>query len=228
MISGYKDLSLIDYPGLIAPVVFVGGCNFRCPFCHNADLVLHPTHSEDYSVDKILAQIKTAKSLADGVVITGGEPTLWPGLKDFIRQVRAMDLKIKLDTNGSFPNVLANFIQQKLIDYVAMDIKTSINRYHEATGVKANTEAVQKSITILSGSNIPHEFRTTCVPTLVTKGDIFSICRMLGKGEKLTLQNFRPDNTLNPAYASIKPYTIDAMNEFLEIATSEGLIAKII
>jgi pyruvate formate lyase activating enzyme len=228
MISGYKDLSLIDYPGLIAPVVFVGGCNFRCPFCHNADLVLHPTYSEDYSVDKILAQIKTAKSLADGVVITGGEPTLWPELKYFIRQVRAMDLKIKLDTNGSFPNVLANFIQQKLIDYVAMDIKTSINRYHEAAGVKANTEAVQKSITILSGSNIPHEFRTTCVPTLVTKDDIFSICRMLGKGEKLTLQNFRPDNTLNPAYASIKPYTIDAMNEFLEIATSEGLIAKII
>jgi len=115
MIGGYKDLSLIDYPGLIAPVVFIRGCNFRCPFCQNTELVLPPFHTQTYSVESIIKRIVNAKSLADGVVVTGGEPTLWPKLEDFLRHIRKTGMKIKLDTNGSQPHVIKQLIEQGLV-----------------------------------------------------------------------------------------------------------------
>ena len=228
MIAGYKDISLIDYPGLIAPVVFVGGCNFRCPFCHNADLVLNPAENEEFSIDNVLNRIENSKALAGGVVITGGEPTLWQGLEGFIHQIRNMNLKVKLDTNGSQPDTLEHLITQGLLDYVAMDIKTSLPRYPEASGIEINTLSIQKSIEVLINSGIPREFRTTCVPSLVSQEDVFSICQMLGQGEKYTLQYFQPVNTIDPAYSQIKPYPPEEMEKLLSIVTVHGLTGKII
>jgi pyruvate formate lyase activating enzyme len=228
MIGGYKDLSLIDYPGLIAPVVFIRGCNFRCPFCQNTELVLPPFHTQTYSVESIIKRIENAKSLADGVVVTGGEPTLWPELEDFLRRLRKTGMKIKLDTNGSQPHVIKQFIEQGLVDYTAMDIKTSIGRYKEATGINVDTSAIQESITILKNSGIPYEFRTTCVPALVGETEIVSICQLLGPGESLVLQNFRPERTLDPAFSLIKPYSPDEMENLLDVASTQGLTVKII
>jgi pyruvate formate lyase activating enzyme len=228
MIGGYKDLSLIDYPGLIAPVVFIRGCNFRCPFCQNTELVLPPFHTQTYSVESIIKRIENAKSLADGVVVTGGEPTLWPELEDFLRRLRKTGMKIKLDTNGSQPHVIKQFIEQGLVDYTAMDIKTTIGRYKEATGINVDTSAIQESITILKNSGIPYEFRTTCVPALVGETEIVSICQLLGPGESLVLQNFRPERTLDPAFSLIKPYSPDEMENLLDVASTQGLAVKII
>jgi pyruvate formate lyase activating enzyme len=228
MIGGYKDLSLIDYPGLIAPVVFIRGCNFRCPFCQNTELVLPPFHTQTYSVESIIKRIVNAKSLADGVVVTGGEPTLWPKLEDFLRHIRKTGMKIKLDTNGSQPHVIKQLIEQGLVDYTAMDIKTSICRYKEATGIDVDTSAIRESITILKNSGIPYEFRTTCVPALVGETEIVSICQLLGPGENLVLQNFRPEQTLDPAFSLIKPYSPDEMENLLDAASAKGLAVKII
>lgn len=228
MICGYKSLSLIDYPGQIAPVVFVGGCNFRCPFCHNADLVLCPSSTEEYSEENVLTRIENAKSLAGGVVITGGEPTLWEGLESFIHRLRQLGLKVKLDTNGSLPHVLEHLIEEGMLDYIAMDIKTSIARYSEATGVCIDVSAIQKSISIIKNAQVPHEFRTTCVPSLVEENDIHAICQMLGQTEKLTLQYFQPAHTIDPVYSQVQPYTPEVMERLLSIVTIHGLNGKVI
>ncbi|MDD2251542.1 MAG: anaerobic ribonucleoside-triphosphate reductase activating protein [Dehalococcoidales bacterium] len=228
MICGFKSLSLIDYPGQIAPVVFVGGCNFRCPFCHNADLVLHPSPTKEFSEENVLMRIESAKSLADGVVITGGEPTLWGGLESFIRRIRKLGLKVKLDTNGSLPPVLEHLIEEGLLDYIAMDIKTSIARYSEAAGVSVDVSAILKSVSIIKNAHVPHEFRTTCVPGLVEEDDIHAICQMLGQNEKLTLQYFQPDHTIDQSYSQVKPYPPEVMERLLSIITIHGLAGKVI
>jgi len=228
MICGYKDLSLIDYPGLMAPVVFLGGCNFRCPFCYNRHLALEPEKMARFTVEETLERIKDARPLAAGVVITGGEPTLWSGLKDFIIRLKALGFKVKLDTNGSLPEVLAELLDQKLLDYIAMDIKSPLENYSQAAGVEVDTARISQSIELIKSSGVEHQFRTTCVPGCIDESAVESICSLLGKGEHYNLQNFQPVNTIDPQYMRVQPFPADRMERFRLICRRAGLETKVI
>ncbi|MBN1369618.1 MAG: anaerobic ribonucleoside-triphosphate reductase activating protein [Dehalococcoidaceae bacterium] len=228
MIRGYKDISLIDYPGLLAPVVFLGGCNFQCPFCHNRDLVLKPQNKTPFTEEDILTRIEDARVLADGVVITGGEPTLWSGLEDFIIRLKAMGLKVKLDTNGSLPAILEDLTHKNLLDYIAMDIKSPLEDYNRAAGVCVNAGSIVKSIDLIQSSGLNHEFRTTCVPGFIDEQAIQSICSLLAEGERYTLQNFKPVNTIDPRCMEIRPFSSEEMEGFRIKCCAAGLNAKVI
>lgn len=188
-ISGLQKLSLLDFPGSTSCIIFTQGCNFNCPYCHNSELIdVMGEGALDY--EEVLNFLKLRKNLLDGVVITGGEPTIQKDLKDFIKIVRSLGYKIKLDTNGSTPKVLKDLLDEKLLDYVAMDIKTVFNDYEKITNVDGCAMNVKKSIALLKASGIPHEFRTTIIKNRISIKDIISICEYIGPNEKLFLQNF--------------------------------------
>ena len=189
-IAGLRKLTLLDFPGRVACVVFTNGCNFRCPFCHNASLVVPKGGHEEITEEEFFAFLKKREGILDGVVITGGEPTLAHGLYDFIMSVKQAGYPVKLDTNGSFPDKLKPLLEDKLLDYVAMDIKTVPENYERVAGVKVDMEALRESIDAIQKSGIPHEFRTTVVKGLHTAEDIVSVAKMLGADEKYYLQGF--------------------------------------
>jgi len=221
-IKGFIKTSLVDWDGKITSVIFLPNCNFRCPFCHNKELVLNPNGFENIPIERIDSFLLENKDFIDGVVITGGEPTLHRNLPELCRHFKEMGLSVKLDTNGSNPEMLKHLIDQKLIDYVAMDIKaplSDVKKYCNSTGIKdVNIENIKKSIDILKKSDIDFEFRTTVVPTLHTTEDIVEISRFVGQESKLILQNFIPKNTLNDEFTKIKPYETEELKEMAEIA----------
>lgn len=183
-ISGIQKLTLLDFPGKLACTVFTSGCNFRCPFCHNASLVL-PGMSEHIDESEVFSFLKKREGILEGVCITGGEPCLQSDLESFIEKVKALGFSVKLDTNGSFPEKLSALLEKGLLDYVAMDIKTSPERYAEVTGVtnKSFFENVKKSVELLKECGIPHEFRTTTAKELQKAEDFLKIGQWL-RGEK--------------------------------------------
>ena len=163
-------MTLLDYPGKVACTVFLSGCNFRCPFCHNAGLVLSPCAQDLIPEERFFAFLQKRKGILDGVCITGGEPCLQPDLADFIRRIREGGFAVKLDTNGSFPDVLQVLLQQGLLDYVAMDVKNAPARYAETCGVPGFDPApVERSVRLLQQSGVPFELRTTVVAGLHTQ-----------------------------------------------------------
>jgi pyruvate formate lyase activating enzyme len=232
-IGGLQKTTLIDFPGQIAATVFLVGCNFRCPWCYSSELVLpekikkQPLISQKYFFDFL----KERKNLLGGVVICGGEPTLRRDLPSFIKKIKKMGFLVKLDTNGSNPDLLKKLIKQKLVDYIAMDIKgplvsqgseTALGRiiggsknqkYNQLTGVKVDLNKIKKSIEIIKNSGLDYEFRTTFVPFLLTKEDILQIAREISPAKKYFLQNFLPEKTNNPALAKIKAYHRDYLLE---------------
>jgi len=194
-ISGWIKQSLMDYPGKIAAVVFTQGCNFRCPYCHNPELI--PLAPGSFPEELILQHLAKNRFLLDGIVITGGEPTLQKDLCGFIEQVKAMDLAVKLDTNGTHPQLLNDLISKKLIDYVAMDIKSSFEplRYGLAVGIQIPPgllERVKTSVRVIIESGIDHEFRTTVCQELVRPADICSVIDGLKGCRHYYLQQYRP------------------------------------
>jgi pyruvate formate lyase activating enzyme len=188
-IQGMQKLTLLDYPSKVACTFFAPGCNFRCPFCHNAGIVLEPA-TEGIKQADALSFLKKRKGVLDGVCISGGEPTLQPGLKDFIRCVKDMDLDVKLDTNGSFPAILENLISEGLVDYIAMDIKSSPENYDRVTGTTVDMNAIRRSADLLMRGELPFEFRTTLVRELHSIRDIEEIGQWLCGNEKYFLQTF--------------------------------------
>jgi pyruvate formate lyase activating enzyme len=228
MICGFQDLSLIDYPGHIAPVVFIGGCNFRCPFCQNKDLVINPGASGTIEPGQALQRIKGGLPLADGVVISGGEPTLWLGLEDFISGIKDEGFKVKIDTNGSHPEVIKSLVDKGLIDFIAMDIKASPSLYSKAAGVDVNLKIITSSIDLIKTARIGYEFRTTCVPGLISAADMPVIARMLGEGQPYTLQPYIPDRALDLQYQGITPFNSQKMKALLSAAISSGLKARLL
>lgn len=178
-IQGYQKMSLLDFPGKIACTVFTGGCNLRCPFCHNAGLVLTPTKSQGME-NEVLGYVSKRKNLLDGVCITGGEPLLQPDLAEFIGKIKALGLSVKLDTNGSMPGRLRAILATGAIDYVAMDIKSAPAHYSRAVGMEVDTAPYLESIRILQESGIPHEFRTTAVKGIHEKEDFAEIAALVG------------------------------------------------
>ena len=190
-ISGFQKLTLLDFPQHVAATVFTGGCNLRCPFCHNALLVTELGEAEEYSEDEVLSYLKKRAGILDGVCITGGEPLLQPDIAEFIKRVRELGLAIKLDTNGTYPEKLRELIGEGLIDYVAMDIKNSRKRYAETTGTdRINVEDIDKSIRILLSGSVDYEFRTTVVRELHEAEDIEKIAEWISGAKRYFLQNF--------------------------------------
>ena len=189
-ISGFQKLTLLDYPGKIACIIFTQGCNFKCTFCQNSDLI----KNKDESIIKeqeILDYLEKRKKVIDGIVISGGEPTIQKDLKGFCKKVKDLNLLVKLDTNGSNPSVIKDLIDNHLIDYVAMDIKNIFNEYKIITDVKnINTDNIKKSIKLLQSSPIDYEFRTTIMKNYHDLTKIKKICKYLGKDTKYFLQNF--------------------------------------
>ncbi|MBE6698125.1 MAG: anaerobic ribonucleoside-triphosphate reductase activating protein [Ruminococcaceae bacterium] len=172
-IQGFQKLTLLDYPDHMACTVFTGGCNMRCPFCHNASLVLRPGENPAFFEEEIYAFLKKRQGVLDGVAITGGEPLLQHGLEDFILRVRELGFAVKLDTNGSYPDRLSALIDKGLLDYIAMDIKNSREKYAQTVGVPHfDTAPIEQSIALLRSSGVPFEFRTTVVRELHSALDI--------------------------------------------------------
>lgn len=191
-IGGLQQLTLLDYPGKTACTVFLNGCNFRCPFCHNWGLVGAETGVQNYiSEDSLFEFLKSRVGKLDGVVISGGEPTIHDGLDEFIGRIRELGYLIKLDTNGTNPEMLNDLLDCGLLDYVAMDIKTGNGGYARVAGVKhADLEAIKASIYILRNSGVDHEFRTTVVDELHKPIDFELIGRMIAGAEKYYIQAF--------------------------------------
>ncbi len=204
-IGGYVPVSLCDYPCRVAAVVFTQGCNFRCPFCHNGHLLSDAPAAEATPWDEhdVLARLAERSSRLGGVVISGGEPTLQPDLAAFIRRVRDLGLAVKLDTNGSRPQVLADLIADRLLDYVAMDIKAPWARYTRLTRVPRMAVAVRRSVRILSASGVPHEFRTTRVEPLLSADDCAALTGQLPPRSPHKWQVFRPEYALDPALRGV-------------------------
>ena len=188
-VQGYQKLTLLDFPGRTACTVFTGGCNLRCPFCHNAGLVRTPL-AEPNLTDEVLAYLAKRKGILDGVCVTGGEPLLQPDLEDFLRQMKEMGYAVKLDTNGMLPQRLAGVLATNLVDYVAMDIKSSPDGYPAATGTDADVSAVTDSLSILRQSGIPYELRTTAVRGIHTEADFDAIGRWIGDVPAYFIQRF--------------------------------------
>ena len=216
-IQGFNKLTLLDYPGLTACTVFTGGCDLRCPFCHNSPLVLDPRGSEGYTVDEVLEHLKKRKGILDGIAVSGGEPLLQPDLEDFLRKIRDIgDYKIKLDTNGTHPERLANIISEGLCDKVAMDIKNSPEKYAQTVGVRNfDVELIRASLSFIMLSGIDYELRTTLVRELHDADSMRGIAEFIRGAKAYYLQNFVDSGAL------LDPETHGAdeseMKEFLEI-----------
>lgn len=190
-IYGLQKLTLLDYPGLVACTIFTGGCNFRCPFCHNSSLVTGLKQNTPIPITEIEHFLERRSKVLDGVCVSGGEPLLQPDLADFLSYVKALGYHIKLDTNGSYPARLEALLQAGLLDYIAMDVKNDLPHYAETAGLSlVDIGAIQSSIQLIRESGLAHEFRTTIVKGLHTPERIANISRMLGPEEGYFLQSF--------------------------------------
>ena len=213
-IGGLQKLTLVDYPGKIVATVFLIGCNFKCGFCHNPELIDSRSNSI-ISEKEFFDFLKQRKGLLDGVCITGGEPTLSSGLLDFVKKIKGLGFLVKLDTNGSNPEILKELINS--LDYIAMDIKTSSEKYDKAVNVKVNLDNINKSIDLIKNSNVDYEFRTTVIPGLVDKNDFVDIGEWLKGVKKFVLQQFRNKKVLDKKFEKIRPYSDEDFYKFKKI-----------
>jgi pyruvate formate lyase activating enzyme len=200
-IGGYQKLTLIDYPGKLATTVFTVGCSFRCPFCHNPELVLGGRQSGSDVLEKeFLNFLKKRQDKLEGVCITGGEPTIQPDLVDFIRKIKKLGFLVKLDTNGTRPDVLKKLLDLKLLDFIAMDIKNQLKNYDKTTGgALVDKDRIKLSVDLIRNSKLPYEFRTTVVPGIHTEKDFIAIAEWIGGAENYYLQEYRELKILDPA-----------------------------
>jgi pyruvate formate lyase activating enzyme len=218
-IKGLIKTSIVDFPGKVAIVVFTGGCNFRCPYCHNVDLVLRPESLPDIAVGEVFRLLAERQGFVDGVVITGGEPTLQSDLADFVRELKSLGLAIKLDTNGYRPQSIQLLLQERLLDYVAMDVKGVPEKYPLVAGRRIEIERIENSIQLILASEIEYEFRTTAVPGMVTVQDVESIARSIAGARRYVLQQFRSSSsTLSPQIAKMEPYPVTVLEEMADAA----------
>jgi pyruvate formate lyase activating enzyme len=202
-IGGLQKHSLIDFPGRVSCVLFTSGCNFACPYCHNPQLTGFPGHpTPDFGVDDFLSFLDARRSLLDGVVISGGEPTLHADLPELCRRVKERGLALKLDTNGSRPSMIKRLVAEGLVDYLAMDIKTEPERYGDGIAPLIEPAALLESLRAVMASGIDYEFRTTCVRPLVGPETVAAIARLIEGSRLYALQSFRSDRLLQPDYFS--------------------------
>ena len=197
LICGFQKMTLLDFPGHVACTLFTGGCNLRCPFCHNALLVTEVDDVEEYSEDYILSYLKKRQGILDGVAITGGEPLIQKDIRAFILKVRALGYPVKLDTNGTRPELLKELVSEGLVDYVAVDIKNSKERYAETAGMPAlDLSPIEETVSFLLRGTVPYEFRTTVVREYHTIEDIGKIGQWIRGADRYFLQKFVDSGSL--------------------------------
>lgn len=228
-IHGFQKLTLLDFPEKTAATIFTGGCNLRCPFCHNGDLVLDPSSVGEIPMEEVLEALSKRRGFLDGVCITGGEPLLNSDIADFIKKIKDMGFLVKLDTNGTLPERLHELLLSGLLDYVAMDIKNSKNSYAKTVGLeKFDISGVEKSVTLLRTSGVMHEFRTTLVRELHTVEDMREIGQWLKGEERYFLQAFKlSDNVLDKTLTGFEKDELEAMllavKEYIPNAKLRGI-----
>ncbi len=218
-IKGFIETSFSDWPGKVVAVLFLPSCNFRCLYCHNHDLILRPERYPNFPLGKILESLRERKGWIDGVCLTGGEPTLHSWLPSLIRDLRSaagltpsgVSLGIKLDTNGTRPEILQDLIGAGLLDYVAMDLKgpLQLNRYAAITGIPLDGEGlarIAESVQILLAGTVDHEFRTTLVPTLIEEEEVYALAHRVRGARRYTLQRFNPKEALDERLRSVRPF----------------------
>jgi len=225
LIGGLHKLSLIDYPGKLSAVIFTRGCNFRCPYCHNPELI-ESNGGDIIEEDKILSFLDERKGKLDGVVVTGGEPTLQSEIVEFLERIKRLGFFVKLDTNGSYPERIKEIIDRKLLDYIAMDIKAPLYKYNRTTLTSIDTERIVESIHLIMNSGIDYEFRTTVVRSLLSRDDFPKIGEMIKSAKLFVLQEFRPTKTLDPDFLKETSYTKRELEE-ISISLKE-LVSKVI
>jgi len=222
-IKGFIDISLVDWDGKVSSVIFLLGCNMRCPFCYNTTLVLRPQKMPTVSFEEIEDYLKRNRSWIDGVVITGGEPTIHQDLPNLCEKLKKLGFKVKVDTNGTHPSMIRELIHKRLVDYVAMDLKAPLNqeKYSKVCGTNTKNllEKIEETIDILLGGDVEYEFRTTVVPTLHEKKDVEEICYRIGGCRKYVIQNFKSGvETISPKFKNLKPSSERKMKTFLKTA----------
>ncbi len=207
-IKGFLETSFLDWSGKLCSVLFLPHCNFRCPYCHNHPLVFHPEQYSTISLEDIFDRLHSLKNWIDGVCLTGGEPTLHTDLPSLIREIKRHRFLVKLDTNGSNPQMLEKLIGAGEIDFISMDVKAPLDpfRYSRSTGLPINLKPILESIEILKGGKVEYEFRMTVVPGLHREEDIQTLGNQLRVGRRFILQNFNPENPLDPSLKNIVPY----------------------
>lgn len=219
-IKGLQKLTLLDYPGKVACTIFTGGCNFRCPFCQNSDLVISPKLNPTFSVESIFEHIEKHKKMLDGVCVSGGEPLLQDDLVDFIGEIKKRGLLVKLDTNGFLVDRLRPIIEEKRVDYIAMDIKASPANYGRLVGIKKfDVEPILKSVELIKASGIEHEFRTTVVGDMHSEDDFITIGDWLAGEEHYFLQKFVDSGALIEDGHS--PADDETMHRYLDIVRAK-------
>lgn len=228
IIGGLEKMTLIDYPGQVAAIVFTKGCNFRCRFCYNPLLVWPDQETDEkkyektcpfISEDEFFLFLENRKGKLDGVVISGGEPTMHRDLPEFIKKIKTLGYKIKLDTNGTNPQALQKILNQQLVDYLAMDLKAPPSKYQEVVGVKVNCQNLEKSVKIIIGSGLPHEFRTTIVPGLIDLADVSVMGEFIAGADAWYLQKFKSDVELvDRSLERRLPFSEVEMQDMLDLA----------
>lgn len=208
---GEVKSSFIDYPDRICAVYFVGGCNFRCPYCHNAPLL--EGKGESIGEDEVFGHLEKRKNMLDGVCVSGGEPTLKPGLETFLEKVKKRGFLVKLDTNGAKPRVLERLLKKNTIDYIAMDIKAPFGKYNMVAGKPVDTEAIKESIALVRNASIEYEFRTTVCRELLNLGDIIEIARLIRGSRRYIIQNFRDRDTVLAGAGKLTPFNREELSD---------------
>lgn len=212
-IGGLERFSLTDFPGTPAAVVFTKGCNFRCPYCHNGLLIpTGPASDDELSTESVLSFLESRRGRLSGVVVSGGEPTIHPDLPGFLASIREMGYAVKLDTNGSRPAMVRRVIAENLVDFIAMDVKAPIYLYPKLTGAPVDIDAVMESISLIASSSLPHLFRTTVPPGLLTADDVTAIQALIPEGSPYLTQPCRVENALEPGVCVSGTYQSPSSN----------------
>ncbi|MCU0641002.1 MAG: anaerobic ribonucleoside-triphosphate reductase activating protein [Candidatus Margulisbacteria bacterium] len=218
-LRGFLETSFLDWDGKVSCVVFVPNCNYNCPFCSNWLLVHEPDSLPEVPLERIAAFIKERADFLDGVVVTGGEPTVHPDLPALLKRFKELGVLVKLDTNGTNPSMLAKLIEQKLVDYFAMDIKAPLNdKYAAAAGAKVDLDNIRTSIKLIMDSGVDYEFRTTVIPNLLGLPEIAEIARTIAGAKKYALQQFVPAHSLIKEMQKLDPHPAETLQEMAKIA----------
>lgn len=223
MIGGFQSFSLSEFPGKISAVVFCRGCNFRCPYCHNPELVDPERFATTWPEDQVVRELSSRRGRVQGVVITGGEPTLQPDLKRFIREMRDLGFAVKLDTNGSDPAALESLLDARLLDHIGLDVKAPPRAYPAVARVVIDPSSITRSIAVVIGSGVDHEIRTTWLPSLLSPEDLFEIAGAVKGCRRWVVQRFVPSKTLDPAVMGVRPPDDSDLAAIREAALKLGI-----
>lgn len=228
LIGGFQKFSLIDYPGKICAIIFTQGCNFRCSYCHNIELVDPQKFTPSISEKEIFSFLGTRKGQLDAVEVTGGEPTLQKDLLDFLKKIKEMGFLVKLDTNGSSPDVIQGAIEKKVVDYLAMDVKAPLGKYQIVTASKIDPAKIEESIQLIMKADLDYEFRTTIVKSLLTNEDIIGIAQLVSGAKLYVLQNFVATRTLEEKFIEEESKTVEELEKLRRLILHHRYVDKCI